>query len=406
MLTLDININNYNENGETVLLYCCKNDIFEPVVSLLSVKNIDVNKTDKDMKTAAMYLAEKGRFTEFKNLNFRNCNYNYINIKGESVISTIIKNMYSIRDNSKNGLYVNYINMITYLVHIGGDFNLRVDEDKNTAVMAFMLLKDFQTFKYILDNSENIDLSLKNKHGESVTSLTFKLNEVPYINSIINNNTFDYEYIDSNKNTLLMLCSIIDQPIYIKNIINHNKAFLNCVNKRKENALIISIKLGNLNSALELIKNSIDINQQDILGNTALHYAVYLKKVDIIKELIKQSIDIKIKNNNGKTGLDLAKEIGNQDILNLFNNTHITTTHTYSEVEENVIDNPDIQYKETLKNINIPIKNIYYNIEISKILSSLECTLYKVKMNNNKMNYGENIYNINLYDTSKTFNRL
>ena len=53
--------------------------------------------------------------------------------------------------------------------------------------------------------------------------------------------------------------------------------------------------------------NDVNINFQDKIGNTALHYLCEDEKYDIAIELIKRGGDVEIKNNEGKTPLDLIK---------------------------------------------------------------------------------------------------
>ena len=77
-----------------------------------------------------------------------------------------------------------------------------------------------------------------------------------------------------------------------------------------------------LNSNEKLVKYYLDKNfspnEQNILGNTPLHYAIELKNKNIIQLLINNGGDVNTKNNKGITPYDLA----DRDILNSikFNN--------------------------------------------------------------------------------------
>jgi len=169
-----INVNQLNNKKETVLLHCCKNDIFEPIKYLTNRKDLDVNITDEEDRTPAMYLAEKARNTELRSLEMRQCNYDYVNNKKESVLSLVINKMYSPKEKCPLEQYSEYLRIIISLVHFNCNFNVPVDEDGNTAIMVFMLIPDYYTLQYVLKKFDDIDFSIKNKYGESASTLSKK----------------------------------------------------------------------------------------------------------------------------------------------------------------------------------------------------------------------------------------
>ena len=67
-----------------------------------------------------------------------------------------------------------------------------------------------------------------------------------------------------------------------------------------------------------LRSNEININFQDKIGNTALHYLCEDEKYDIVIEFIKKGGDIEIKNNEGKSPLDLIKSDDIKSIINSY----------------------------------------------------------------------------------------
>jgi len=174
LLRNKINVNQINNNNESALLYCCKNDIFKPIKYLTNRRDLDVNLTDKEERTAAMYLAEKARNTELRLLERRHCNFNYVNSKRESVLSLVINKMYDPKEKCPTELYSEYLRIIISLIHFNCDFNVPVDEDGNTAIMVFMLIPDYYTLQYVLKKNDDIDFSVKNKYGESASSLCKK----------------------------------------------------------------------------------------------------------------------------------------------------------------------------------------------------------------------------------------
>jgi len=211
----DIDVNHVNHNGESVLIHCAKNDIIKPINKfLINCTEIDPNLIDNDGKTAAMYLAENGHSYEFLRLYTRKCNYDYINCKGESVMSILYQKIYSTKDIETYTMYVRTLNT---LMKYQCSFNCPVDEDGNTAFMVPLIIKDMDTANYIADNYKELDLSIKNKQGENGTSLCYKLSYDKLISSLKDtNSTFDFNYRDpKNQNTLLMI-SAINNPLAAK----------------------------------------------------------------------------------------------------------------------------------------------------------------------------------------------
>jgi len=188
LLRTKINVNQKNKNNETALMYCCKNDIFEPIKYLINRKDLDVNTTDNEERTPAMYLAEKGKNSELRSLESLQCNYDYVNSKNESVLSLVINKMYNPIEKCSNELYSEYLHIIVSLVHFNCNFNLPVDEDGNTAIMIFMLIPDYLTLQYVLKKIDNIDFTIKNKYGESASSLFKKCGTQQNILRLISEN--------------------------------------------------------------------------------------------------------------------------------------------------------------------------------------------------------------------------
>jgi ankyrin repeat protein len=357
----NIEINHINKKGETALLYCCKYDIFESIQTLLVNKNINVNMHDEDLQTPAMILTRKNRDNELRKLNMRNCNYDYINKKGESALSIILKKIYSEKYDNFNFLLRDQVNILTSFVHLNCNFSIPVDEDENTAIMVFLLAKDYYTLGYVMRYHKGIDLSVKNKYGESASSLCLKSEGFVGIRQFLKYPSFDLEYIDNNGNTMLMLCAMNNMQQMIERVIENNVNIINNVNNRNENALIIATKLDCSKAIATLIEYPIFVNQQDCLGNTALHYAVDIENTFIIKLLIKTKADINIKNNDGFTPIDIAKEKKNDDLVNCLTNSSSSQSSSSSSSSvknknenENIMQfkgNPNLEYKETIKNL-------------------------------------------------------
>ena len=87
-------------------------------------------------------------------------------------------------------------------------------------------------------------------------------------------------------------------------------AKINLVNLKKQTPLHLAVYTNNFNAVETLLNARSDINQQDIDGNTALHYIAKYAPFDKMLEAIseyKHLGDFTIKNNEGKTPLDIVE---------------------------------------------------------------------------------------------------
>ncbi|ORX86514.1 ankyrin [Anaeromyces robustus] len=368
LLETNIDINHLNKNHETVLLYCCKKNIFEPIQYLTQHSDVDVNITDLREWTAAMYLTAKGRKNELFDSNLvEKCNYEYHNSEHESVLSIVLKKMYwpdeggdldsisnfsidtfsdtastiysestykpslyspltSYRDslittcvNQHSTSYIPYVHILTHFIHRGFNFNIPMDDDGNTPLMLIVIVHDIQTLHYILNTSDNVDISVKNQYDENAFSLALKYN-LPkgIIDDMINHPSFDYDYYDSYYGNNLFLLSAMVEPSLIKNIVEKDPEIIHSVNPNgKENALILATKLHRKDSIQILLQYPIPIDYQDELGNTALYYAIEGNDIHIVKILRSNHADMNIKNNEGISALDYAKSLGYHYMLNI-----------------------------------------------------------------------------------------
>jgi ankyrin repeat protein len=355
VLYSNININQINRNGESILTYCIKNNITEPICKfLLHNMNIDVNIADNDGKTAAMYLTEKGLCPELLELHRKNCNYDYMDMNGQSAMSILINKMYTNNGETNYVPYDNYVRIMRTFVNYQCDFNYPIDTDENTAFMIFLIVNDMITAKFCASNLNKLDLSVKNKYGESATSLCFKFNQYELLPFFKNNPTFDYGYRDPlNQNTLLMI-SVINNNLYsMKELLEYDPSIINEVNIKNENALIIASKINHTKAAEILLEKGINVNHQDELGNTALHYAVEIHSPYLIQKIMTKKPDIFIRNNEGKSPADIAFAIKDnyEDIFKLLTDPSYNIKNIKSGIQI------DDLYSESIKNYIIPYAN-------------------------------------------------
>jgi len=394
LLDFGLDYNHVNKDGDTILMYACKLDKLKMFDNLIKKPDFNVHQINNIGKNLAMLLIEKRRSVEFKILvHYHNIDLDYKNRFDETLVSILIKNYYSqieskpvIYENTEYKFYYtlkSYISILRLLVYKGCNFNIILDSEGNTPIIFFMLMKDYLIAHYLLVNCKKniIDLSIKNIYGVNASYLLFftskNLNDESFyknnmINShafkqfFLNNPTFDYSYLDSYGNTLL-IHSIIKDDWFTTKLLMRNKfeLILNC-NYKKENGVIIAAKLGKYNVLYHILTNYpdiIDINHQDTLGNTALFYAVKLKDRKIIDLLMKYKANPSIPNVDGVTALDVAKEMNDPSIVKYIQNylspsdQEVNNENSFDETEEdddkddNRIEQNDETKASFLKNV-------------------------------------------------------
>jgi len=357
----ELDINHLNHNHETVLLHCCKNEIYEPVKTLLDRPGIDLTIVDNENKTALMYLAEKERDNEIMYCAIsKGYAFNYVNEQGESVLSILLKKLYR-KDYyvKERESVVRIAHIITSLVKGDVDFNVVVDEDGNTALMVPLIAHDFETFGFLVRFGKNLDFSKKNINGENATSLFLKTAEADIFEKMIveKYNLFDYKYIDPfNKNTALMLATM-NHSNMMEDIIRYYYQSINSVNNYQENALIISAKMNHIKAANILLSKGIQVNQQDVTGNTALHYAVKSKNIEMIQKLIEYDADCNILNNDKESSMELARCSEDKNIL-----MAVCGTLSPSDLKETIYIKPN-KTPQLIEYSYYHVSNIYIEID-------------------------------------------
>ncbi len=134
-------------------------------------------------------------------------------------------------------------------------------------------------------------------------------------NLIITNNTI-LNIQDNNGNTPLHI-AVKCFKWKLAHFFLNNNGNVNTVNNKKQNILLLMVKnfLSNQVIVMQFFDNVLqatpDINVRDVLGNTALHYAVANNNIYAVKSLLMRGADINIQNEEGNTPLHYAVCYGN-----------------------------------------------------------------------------------------------
>jgi len=370
----DTNNNHINNNGDNVFLYCCKNNIMGPL-KIISYTPIDYNVVDREGRTVAMYLADKGRFLEFQYLVGSNVDIDYKNKKEETVLSILIKRMNQIDYTSNPKLIIPFIRILMNLVQMECNFNVRIDEEGNTPLMFFIMIKDYCSINYIITYNRGLNVSLTNKKGVSAFVYALKDGNPSLIDRIMRHKTFNFEYYDKYHNNLLINYTCNSNMGMIKEIMKNRPHFINEVNYRQENALILAVKLNLYNIVQYLLTfKRININQQDIQGNTALHYAVHLSNEKMVCALAFAGADINICNEQGESPFTLAQNHKNKSILYLMQ-------HPTRDIKPLIVD--DQKDKKKSKLLFFKIRK---NLKKDKIITrkNIELCIYSLGYSRNE----------------------
>ncbi len=131
---------------------------------------------------------------------------------------------------------------------------------------------------------------------------------------------FGYDYIsEDDLNGIVWLYKVYHEGLPLKDCFFPNYKFeekpAGCIPKWP---LIFEIRQGYEVLAIRILNQdpNIDVNQQDDLGNTALHYGVMGEHQKFVETLLEHGgVIMNRRNKAGKTPLSLAREIGNEEII-------------------------------------------------------------------------------------------
>jgi len=376
-------VNQLNSNGDSVLTYCCRCGIYEPVLSLIVNANVDPNIFNNEEKTAIMYLVENGRYQELTYIKKWKTNFEYRNSRNESVLSILIRQYYKYYQEKDAKMLQNYIKVIKVLIEKECSFNHVIDEEGNTAFMFFLWIRDWITIVYLLLKHKNLDFQKKNKNGINASLLCLMLQETEaqlitnssLMDLYLNRIDFDTDTIYPHSNNLLIYPIINNDNEKTAKLLILNENLVNHVNDKMETPLIVAIKLGNRDIIKYIMSRNPNVNYQDELGNTALHYAIELGDQYVINLLSYCHADIHLKNKEGKSPIEIVKESANDEIMSLLNN-------------------PVLPYKL------LNDKNKVKNKEKKKITSLFKRNKNKENINHIKIDHGDIVISkCNIYQT-------
>jgi len=323
LLYRKLDLNHVNKDGDSVILCCCKEKLEDSFYTLIPKYIINLNVINNEGKTPAMYIVKNELYNFLPYLERRKVNFSYINDKGESVLSYLVKGMYRPKKKPRIDYLYPYLKILKFLSDTDCNFNLPIDNEGNTILMFFIMTKDYVNLYRILKNCKGIDLKVKNKYGDSACTLAIKSNNPHLIRFLIREPTFDFDILDKNGNNVIAYAIInnFTTKMLNKTILSNNPELVNHINNKNQSLLIIASQCSNVSLVRHLLFNKADPNFQDNLGNTALYYAVDMQNKDMVKALMQYDADPNLQNRHGISPHDLALDIEDNEFLEFLDNT-------------------------------------------------------------------------------------
>lgn len=258
------------------------------------------------------------------------------------------KNLVNANGGSKDmplcvALYKQREKVAELLVRKGADVNVMMIND-NTPLHVAVIDGYKELVELIIEKGADINAKNKNDHtplliavaNEDSKIVELLISKGANVNAKEKNGSTPLHRAAFNRDLYLVkLLFEKNADVKIKNVFGitalHAALFNSSENNRKytrDEGRLYKSKNKRRNGNLEVVKALINfgvvIDEKDIEGNTALHYAaknVYKKEkngyVGIAKFLIENGADVNAKNNEGRTPLFLAIDNGNTEIKNI-----------------------------------------------------------------------------------------
>ncbi|MEA3352998.1 MAG: ankyrin repeat domain-containing protein [Campylobacterota bacterium] len=350
----NIDINYQNSNKETFLHTCIEKRKIKAAIWLLN-NHVSVDKTDKNGKTPFDIAIELNQHRVIdKILEISDVDINRKDQFGRSLLQDavvlgdhemakiLLEHGANINSKDNKGRHVLYdalsygnIEFIDYLLTFKNlDLN-NVDIEQNTILHHnFVKENDDLAIKFM---QHGANPNIKDKEGNTYLSITaLKGIESFYIIEEAIKLGFNISARVADENTILIevistFSKLSDNDedrrysLYLmsKKLIEHG-IDINAVNSKNENALFQAVKVGNVDQTAMLLGSGIEVNLQNIYGETALSLAAYggVEKLDIVSLLLQYNADPTVMDKKGKTLFEVLNEIilSNHDKKKLIDN--------------------------------------------------------------------------------------
>ena len=315
LLVESYDINSFDYQNHTPLMYAIKYHSLEFIQFLLQQPTIDINIQDKGGLTPLHYAIIENDILTFKQLfNMEKINAFLIDSHKSTIWHFAVK-----------------FKRIEIFKEIFSKTKEKINEadiNGKTALM-YAIIHESEDFFNLLIEYEGIDLNIKDNEGQSALSIA--MNRFLYrenndsvtievmICKLLSKNSIDVNIGDSFGDTPIMIAAKKKSLKFYKMISDKGDVDYNHVNMNGQNLMHFAAEMKDAELQKIIIENDkIDININDELERSPLSLAIQYRNKSFIEAIIEDSrTDINIKDIWGCTPLMTAIELGNEDAEHL-----------------------------------------------------------------------------------------
>ncbi|MGD1946243.1 MAG: ankyrin repeat domain-containing protein [Croceivirga sp.] len=329
-------IHSTNRSGANALLLVASAAKDETILNYFVDKGLTFESVDDNGNGIFQYAAKGGNIDLLKALHARGADFKMVNKKGENALFMAAQGTRS-EQHGKD--------LFTYLEGLGLEANLTNSDGKNLLHSLAYRNKDLEVFEHYLgkglnpnaQDSEGYTPLINASRSNAIEVIALLANSTKDINALDNKgrsalthavsrnnektvkwlleNGADISIVDKSGNTLayyLMQSYNVKRPEAFESkwaLLNKSGLSMKDVQHDGNSLLHLAAKDNNLPLLERLEEFSIDINQKNDEGNTALHLAAMsTADTNILKYLITKGADVMVKTDFEETVYDLAKE--------------------------------------------------------------------------------------------------
>lgn len=274
LLDEGVEINAWNKDGDTALMYASEDGKIE-LVKLLLDKGADVNATGYDGCTALIRACENEKIEVIKRLLKNKADVNVRAKDGETALICACQ---------KGNLEVAKV-----LIAKGADVNAKGEDSRTPLIMACIGSMDNQLemIKLLLKNGSGVEI--KDDYNETALMHAAASNNPKIVKLLIDKGA-DVSAATEGGYTLLMVAAQHDSPEVVRLLLDKG-ANVNAKSEDGTTALMFASLHGNLQIAKLLIDKGADANAKDIDGRTVIQCASIVGHPEMVN-LLRSKSDI------------------------------------------------------------------------------------------------------------------